>query len=211
MTSRFPTPNQLKLYNGSVTVDYDLADAAQIKSITGYRRLYTYRGIDFSGTAAASDIAVQEPLDYRQFTEEVTLGGALLDKKLDYTVGGFYLNSKGEDDSAAVTAPILGQALGAGSPIPSGLNIENGLEANRSYAGYAQASYEVLPALSFTGGVRYTKEHKDLTSYNQFQLGTFNPANGFVNAFPPVPNRHLLRAKPGGWQGLQRIRAVFVQ
>jgi iron complex outermembrane receptor protein len=196
MTSRFPTPNYLMLYNGSVTVDYEVSEALQIKSISGYRHISTYRGIDFSGTAAASDITVQEPLTYRQFTEEFTVGGVVLGDKLNYTLGAFYLNSSGEDDSSAATAPVLGQALGAGSPIPTGLNMENGLQENKSYAGYGQASYRVLPNLNFTAGVRYTKERKDLTSYNQFQLGAYNPATGFVDPYPPVLNQTVFCPEP---------------
>jgi iron complex outermembrane receptor protein len=202
MTSRFPTPDYLTLYNGSVTMDYDVSDALQIKSISGYRHISTYRGIDFSGTFAASDIAVAEPLNYRQFTEELTASGVALDNKFNYTVGAFYLTSLGNDDSSATTAPILGQALGAASPVPTGLNIENGLEQDKSYAAYTQESYKILPALSLTVGVRYTKEFKDLTSYNQFQAGSYNPVNGFVNLYPLVLNETVFCSEPNKGVGL---------
>jgi iron complex outermembrane recepter protein len=196
MTSRFPTPDYLTLYNGSVTMDYEVSKALEFKSISGYRHISTYRGIDYSGSEATSNIAVTEPLSYRQFTEELTASGLVLDDKLNYTVGAFYLNSSGEDFSAATTAPILGQALGAASPIPTGLNIENALEQNKSYAAYTQETYQILPRLNFTAGVRYTKEDKDLTSFNQFQAGAFNPVNGFVNLYPLVLNQTVFCSEP---------------
>jgi iron complex outermembrane receptor protein len=186
MNSRFPTPNTLRLYNGSATVDYDVSDGLSIKSISAYRNIKTYRGIDFSGSFAASDIAVQEPLSYHQFTEELTANGHAFDSKLKYTVGGFYMKSKGKDFSSAVTAPIIGSVYPLTSPIPTGLNIENGVEKNKSVAAYGQASYEIIPNLNLTGGVRYTKEHKDLTGENGFLYGTYNPATGFVDPYTPV-------------------------
>lgn len=196
MTSRFPTPDYLTLYNGSVTMDYEVSKALDFKSISGYRHISTYRGIDFSGSYAAENIAVAEPLSYRQFTEELTAGGLVLDDKLNYTIGVFYLNSSGEDFSAATTAPILGQALGAASPIPTGLNIENGLERNKSAAAYTQGTYKILPDLNFTAGVRYTRETKDLTSNNQFQAGSYNSVNGFVNLYPLVLNQTVFCSEP---------------
>jgi iron complex outermembrane receptor protein len=186
MRSRYPTPNTLTLYNGSLTIDYDVSDGLSLKSISGYRHIKADRGIDFSGSFAASNIAVDEPLSYEQFTEELTANGHAFNNKLKYTLGAFYLKAKGEDNSLATTAPIIGQVYPFTSPIPTGLNIEDGIERNRSFALYGQSSYEILPGLNLTGGLRYTKEHKDLTAFNQFQYGNYNPSTGFVDPFPPV-------------------------
>lgn len=196
MTSRFPTPNTLELYDGSVAIEYDVSDSVQLKSITAYRHMKTFRAVDFSGSFAASNITVEEPLTYHQFTQEVTLGGSLLENKLKYTFGGFYFKGVGRDISRTAVAPILGQVLGAASPLPTGLDIQDGEVNNRSFAVYGQASYEILPRLNITGGVRYTKEHKDLTTHNRFHLGTYNAANGFVDLFAPVLNVTQICSEP---------------
>ena len=188
MTSRFPTTNVLTLTDISNIITYEVSPSLTIKSVTGYRHINTYRGIDFSGTYAVSDIAVAEPLNYNQFSEELTASGSMLSSKLKYTVGLFYLKAKGEDRSDATTAPILGQVYGAASPIPTGDNLEDGIEHTTSYAAYGQASYEILSGLNITGGVRYTKEKKNVTSFNQFIAGTYNNANGFVNLYPAILN-----------------------
>lgn len=196
MTSRFPTPNNLELYNGSATITYELSNNLSIKSITGYRHIDTYRGIDFSGGFAASIIAVQEPLTYKQFTEELNLNGSGFDDRLKYTLGAFYLHASGRDIANPVTAPILGQVFGAASPVPAGIGVQDGSQKTRSYAVYGQATYEIAPGLNLTGGLRYTKEHKDLTSRNQFRAGTYNPNNGFVDTLPPVLNVTLFCSEP---------------
>ncbi|AMK25581.1 TonB-dependent receptor [Sphingobium sp. TKS] len=189
MTSRFPTTNRLKIWAVSGTIDYDVSDAIQIRSITGYRDLDTYRGVDFSGSSIVTNVATAQPLNYRQFTQELLLNGRTVDSKLKYTLGAFYLKAEGRDMARVVTAPILGVVFGAASPIPTGISIQNGEVDNRSYAAYAQMSYEVLPQLNLTGGIRYTKEHKDLTTHNQFLAGTYNPAEGFVDPLPSILNQ----------------------
>lgn len=182
---KFPQPNNLKLYNGSATATWDIDDNTQIKSITGYRKIDTYRGVNFSGQLT-SLIAVREPLTFRQWSEELTLGGRALDDRLDYTLGLFYLNSKGRDGSYSAIAPILGSVFGAASPIPTGQNIQLGDQRTKSYAAYGQATYKLAEGLNITGGLRYTKEDKVLTTHNRFVLGTYNPVTGFADVGPEV-------------------------
>ncbi|WP_380871627.1 TonB-dependent receptor [Sphingomonas sp. DBB INV C78] len=188
MTSRFPTRNRLEIWGLSGIIDYDVSDYIQIRSITGYRDIDTYRGVDFSGSSIVTNVATEQPLKYQQFTQELLLNGRSVDDKLKYTIGAFYLNADGRDIARVATVPILGEAFGAASPIPTGLSIQDGEVDNRSYAAYAQLTYEILPRLNLTGGIRYTKEHKDLTTHNQFQAGTYNREIGFVDVLPPVLN-----------------------
>lgn len=196
MTSRFPTPNELTMYNGSMAISYDLTNDLSIKSITAYRHVNTYRGIDFSGSFAASMITSSEPLWNRQFTQEFIANGQAFDNKLKYTGGVFYMKAKGEDISDATTAPALGAVLGAASPLPTGINREDGVEDTKSFAVYAQATYSLTSRLDLTAGVRYSKEHKDLTAYNQFLAGTYNDGNGAVDPFPPVLNQTAFCLEP---------------
>jgi iron complex outermembrane receptor protein len=184
-TSRFPTPSRAELYNGSVTATWDASDSLQIKSITGYRHIGSYHQIDFSGLPT-SIIAGTFPFKFDQFSEELTFSGEVADDRLKYTVGLFYLHAKGDDENVAATAPIIGTVFGPASPIPVGRSIQAGKQITKSYAAYAQLTYEITPGLSITGGLRYTKEDKDLTTRNRFVLGTYNPANGYVDVGPEV-------------------------
>jgi len=193
-TSRFPTPSRAELYNGSVTVNWSPADNLQIKSISGYRHINSYHQIDFSGVPT-SIIAGTFPFKYKQFTQELTFSGKVADDKLQYTVGLFYLYAKGYDENVATTAPILGTVLGTDFPavlggpafaLPVGRSIQAGDQTTKSYAAYAQLTYQLAEGLSITGGLRYTKEDKDLTTHNRFVLGTYNPANGYIDPAPEV-------------------------
>ena len=196
MTSRYPTPNYLELYNGSATMKYDISDVLELKSTTGYRHVKSLRGLDFSGSAAASLIAVEQSLVYEQLSEELNLSGSLIRDRLDFTLGAFYLKGDGRDISLPTTVPILGQAFGAASPIPTGIGIQDGAQRTRSYALYGQATFKLAEGLNLTGGLRYSKESKDLTSRNQFRLGSYNAANGYVDLFPPILNATLFCQEP---------------
>lgn len=207
MASRFSTPNAVRNYGGSVNATFDITDTLQLKSITGLRWLDTTRNTNFSGSSAASLIPVSQYLNHRQFSEELNLNGTLFSDKLKYTLGAFYLKSKARDVSSPATVPIFGAFFGAASPIPTGIGRQDAEGDTRSYAAYGQATYEITPGLNFTGGLRYTKEHKDLTAHNQYQLGTYNPVNGYVDLFPPVLNQTVFCQEPV--QGLGDACSAF--
>ena len=182
---RFPNNEDLELINGSLTATWDITPDMQLKSITGYRKINTYRGVDFSGGSTPLILTAQ-PLTYSQWSEELNLGGSAIDGRLDYTLGLFYLNSDGRDENYAVVAPFLGVAFGAASPIPLGQNIQIGDVKTKSYAAYAQATYEIVDDLNVTAGLRFTKEDKDLTTHNRFVFGGFDPITGFVDTGPEM-------------------------
>jgi iron complex outermembrane receptor protein len=185
MTAQVPTPASDEIYNGSLTFDYDVSDALQFKSITGYRHLDRSRLINYSGSDLANDIVVDEPMTYKQWTEEFTASGTLANNRLKYTLGAFYLYSRGRDFNFGATAPALGYYLGAASPLATTKTVQAGTQTNKSFALYGQATYELVDGLSFTGGVRWTKEKKTLVSYNGVAYGTWDPATGNV-ILPPT-------------------------
>lgn len=154
--SRFATPSKTRAGNAALVLSYDLGDAT-IKSITGYDYGGTKRDFNVGGGPWIPILTNQNGFS-KQWTQELQITGTAGDR-LTYAAGVFYMDRKAtdnrEDSSAFGAFPLfLGQF---------GLRITNGSTQlnstnTESYAGYAQATYELVDDLKFTGGIRYTKE-----------------------------------------------------
>ena len=177
---------QLEQQQYSGTVRYDLNPWLRLRSITAYTKFSSVTGGDGDGTPLPLLYYVAGT-DAETFTQEFQVQSNHRGP-LQYTVGGFYLYDKDEDGTNTyylnrtyTTAASLG---GAGplyysssggcqfryaTTAACNLNYASGnlydypLEdaaRTQSYAAYAQASYTVFDKLTFTGGVRYTIDHK---------------------------------------------------
>lgn len=141
---------------------------ATLSSITTYRKDTGYNVFD-------SDFSGQHFLraDLYGFTKTFTQEFQLASRKsssLTWIAGLYYLNSKAgylpsrfTGDSVDLAAPLLG--------LPTGTNLVSDTYAenrNKSYAGYAQATYRVTPTTGITLGARYTKD--DIAGIGSSQL-----------------------------------------
>lgn len=162
LNSRYRTPAKTRAANGALTLAYDLGDAT-IKSITGYDFGSSDRFFNVGGGSWIPIYTNQNGYS-SQWTQEFQLVGKM-GSRLSYAAGLFYMDRKSadnrEDSSQDGAFPLfLGQA---------GLGITNGsTQVNstrtKSYAGFAQATYEIVDNLKFTGGLRYTKEDVSVRS-----------------------------------------------
>lgn len=154
--SRFETPSKTRAGNAALTLGLELGDAT-IKSITGYDYGSTDRDFNVGGGPWIPLLTNQNGVS-KHWTQELQLTGTSGDR-LSYSAGLFYMDRTGvdnrEDSSEFGAFPLfLGQF---GLRITNGSTQQN--ETNtKSYAGYAQATYELVNNLKFTGGIRYTKE-----------------------------------------------------
>lgn len=147
--------NEMEAYGGSAAITVDLG-AATLKSITGYRYLFTFGHTDADGTP----LPVLYPtngLKSRQISEELQLSGDLNDQ-LSYIVGGYYSRETGHDytRSQVFGGPLRAtfQAIVA-----------------KTKGVFAQANYRLTDKLRFTGGLRYTWDTRDVNIRNKQYLG----------------------------------------
>lgn len=134
----------------------DLASDLQVKNIVGYTSLRSFDGAEFDGTPYDVD---QRDLGgddsrYRQISEEIQLNGKTLSKRLSY-VTGLYFSDEYHPERA------VSDIVGLEPLIPVTRQINNGVTRNRTYAGYAQGTYDLgslVEGLSVTAGGRYTSE-----------------------------------------------------
>ncbi|MDB5397774.1 MAG: hypothetical protein JWM91_5280 [Rhodospirillales bacterium] len=131
--------------------------------------LGSYRTYDSVGTAISRGLPYdtaqyqfQVP-DYNAYSSEVSVNGTDFNGRLKWTAGFFYFREEANNQGSAMYlySPNFPQpAAIAGHQITLTDTTRNG-GTNESYAGYAQATYSILPDLRLTAGVRYTIDERD--------------------------------------------------
>jgi iron complex outermembrane recepter protein len=94
-----------------------------------------------------------------QTTQEFQLTSAK-DSQLNWIAGIFYYNALSVFDNDKLLTPSGALAAAFGPGLTAGAE-----QRARSTAGYAQATYEVLPKLNLTGGLRYTHDVVEADGY----------------------------------------------
>lgn len=153
-------------YNGDVQMVQDLrlsAVSAQInydfgpvvaRSITGYSDFRVFRNADNDFSPRILNVDQQDDA-LTTVSEEVQLASPT-GQRLEWILGYFYLN---EDISKSIFSSLPETTL-------TGANQVNAWPKTTSNAGYAQASYYLMPdKLRVTAGVRYTDDKKDVFRY----------------------------------------------
>jgi len=145
-------------------VDWSLADALQLVSITAYRA-YTSNFSNDNDTSPLAHSLGYGPLTFHFFSEELRLNGSFgANKEIEYTLGGYY------SDQKSVYTSFQGLR-------GSGLRFvqSDPVKAN-SKAVFAQLSWTPFEPLTFNGGIRYTKESKSYTYVRRSPDGGPAPA-----------------------------------
>lgn len=160
-------------YGGIDTANWKLDDLISLKNIASYLHTKVDRGWDLDATNLPLLGVLNPTANTEQYTEEFQVrlsAGALTG------VVGYYFEhvSSPFQYGFVEVSPILF----AGIPIPGGVTAEAVGEGStsKSRAPYAQFDYKIIPALTLTGGVRYTSDDISATP----------TGSAFIN-FPPLP------------------------
>ncbi|MBK7249870.1 MAG: TonB-dependent receptor [Gammaproteobacteria bacterium] len=194
--------SKLKTWGVIDTLSFQFTDALTLRNIASYQRMEQNFAWDQDGSilpilsSLPPFVAAGNPFgsvgdeamitDSSQVTEELQLLGEVLDGNLDFAFGVYYSNQKPEGLQAA-------GSFNAGSLNP-GLFYD---VENRSRALYSQATLNLgtlsnaLEKLSFTAGLRYTKDRI---------IGSRYASNYFV--IPLVQNVELEYSEPTWTAGL---------
>ncbi len=170
----------------AATIDYEISDYLSIKSITGYRHMFSETGSDNDHSPV---VFIQDDSNYshEQFSQELRLAAQLFNS-VDAIVGAYYYDAATRYD-ARIHTPFSGFCPAA-TPCFSFINDDTA--DLTSYAGFANVAWAVTDALTLEGGIRVTHEKKEYT-YNRLNpdgngdyLPLSNPANpltGFVGVY----------------------------
>ncbi len=175
-TPGLPNSTKLTHWGTAATLAVDLAEDLTFKSISAYRDLKTDDYIDIDATQyEIGDVFVG--VKQHQVSQEFQL--AYTGERLNVVGGLYYLHEKVKSHQEAYADDLLGPAF-----FNSGFlrTIDDRL-TTKSYAAFVNASYEIVPDLRLSGGLRYTKETKDYwrtTSTFYSLLPVFNGTYAFA-------------------------------
>ncbi|MGE8134932.1 TonB-dependent receptor [Novosphingobium subterraneum] len=191
--------SDLDLWGVNLTLDYELGDFA-LKSISAYRDQSTVAEYDFDGTPHN---ILQLPLhvDVWQASQELQLNGSLLDDRIKFTAGVYYLKEKGTDYT----------------PMEFGFArfITGGDIDNDSFASFAQATFKLTDRFSITPGIRYTNETKRYDPSSQVTfvdrsvsdpiLASLYPQGAFIAFSQCLVGQAVPGVIPPGTAGLEAL------
>jgi iron complex outermembrane receptor protein len=153
-TPGLPNSTKLRHYGFAGTAAVDVTDALTLKSITAYRKLKTRDFVDIDATEyEIGDVFVG--VDQKQFSQEFQL--AYTGERLNAVAGIYYLKEDIQSHQEAYADDLLGPLFGN---LPFTRFVDDDL-ATKSHAAFANASYEIVPSVRLSAGIRYTKETKD--------------------------------------------------
>ena len=178
-TPGLPNSTKLTHYGFAGTAAFDLTDALALKSITAYRKLKTDDFIDIDASEwQLGDVFVG--VRQKQFSQEFQL--AYTSDRLNFVGGLYYLREHVKSHQEAYSNDFLRFSLLA-PPFTFTRFVDDDL-VTKSYAAYANASYEVVPNVRLSGGLRYTHESKN---YERATItsSTFLAFNGIAFPFAP--------------------------
>lgn len=140
----------------SLTAEWNLG-FADLKSISAFNKSKVFQFVDLDNTSADYVKVSREDRD-ETWTQELQLTGTVLDDRLDWIVGAFYMHSKVSNGVPYVI-------------VPSGTLLLEADQKLESYAGFGQATYWVTPDFRLTAGIRYSHEKKNLWERNTYPPG----------------------------------------
>ncbi|MBT0668161.1 TonB-dependent receptor [Novosphingobium profundi] len=143
----------------SGTIDWELSDAMKLTSITAYQHYAGANATDIDLTPYGIN-TVSQRYNYRQFTQELRLGGTLADDLIDYTVGAYYFKSVGRYSGTNYILPGTAR---------ENLYSQRDRIPSESKSLFAHVTANLTDALSVIGGLRYTKDSKS------YEFGRRNP------------------------------------
>lgn len=150
-----PQRQDIELLGASFIFDYEMDSGIQFSALTGYRES------DFANNAEEDYTDSQTITNaYSRVTSSLSEKSDHLSQEFrwvspeneqyDYAFGLYYFD---QTNASASSAELLGGV--AGVSVPATVNV-------RSYAAYAHGNYSITEHLQFTGGLRFTRESKDV-------------------------------------------------
>ncbi|HHX81618.1 MAG TPA: TonB-dependent receptor, partial [Pseudomonadaceae bacterium] len=143
----------------SLTVDWAINDNLSLVSVTALR------AFDVDNIQDSDHLPITLLDNYSRdkvetLTQEIRLVGNSMDERLNYVIGGFYMDEDLQDVVTALT-------LGSGMQLLTNVTAQNDI-----WALFGEATYDITEKLDFTFGLRYTEEDKSMTRVNTTVMPT---------------------------------------
>ncbi|MGE0388276.1 MAG: TonB-dependent receptor [Gammaproteobacteria bacterium] len=134
--------------------EFEINENLRIKNVFGFRRTDYALFEDIDGSAL-NILQTENQFEADQYSEEFQVQGTSFNGKVDWIAGFFFFNNVGRDWT--LRNQLLGGNYRANR---AGAN-------NTSYAAFVQGNWKVTDQLTFTAGVRYTKDDRYISIDNR--------------------------------------------
>jgi iron complex outermembrane recepter protein len=156
-------------YGTALTVDWRLSDTLSVKSISAYRA-FDSRWVEDNDVSPLSGSLGAEHLIHDQISQELRLNGALGEKFIEYTVGGYWFKQTTTYQTHQVLTYAGNLDFLGDDPVKAD-----------TYAGFVNGTWHLTDALNLNTGVRYSKETKDYQYSRRNPDGTPHGLLGALN------------------------------
>lgn len=143
----------------SAELQHDLSDDLTFTYLGGYNH---FKGAQFTDvypgnpSGGIPTFNVRIPQKTELTTHEARINGKL--NNIDFVTGVYYYDTEIDFQSQSTIGPVLRD------------NVFN--QTAKGYAGFAQATIEIVPSIRLTGGIRYSSDRKRIVGRNQvFRAG----------------------------------------
>ncbi|MBB4631984.1 TonB-dependent receptor [Sphingosinicella soli] len=157
----FPHKSYARATNAQLTSTLDTG-IGTFKSIVGYRATDAHSSIDLDATPYQILDTRTRIKGFEQYSGELNLTSAAFNDKLVFTTGLFAFYESGNDGSSTIALPLF-------SPGTSDTYVD---VTATSYAAYFQGTFSFTDQFSFTGGIRYSTDHKTMSPTVRNNVGT---------------------------------------
>jgi iron complex outermembrane recepter protein len=163
--------NKVESEGFNVSIDWQVSDAWEVRSITAWREDDSKSLIDFD-SLAVMDFDGAGVYENEQFSQELQV--LYMADRLKAVIGAYYLDAKASNDFDVV----LGQFLG-------GLGITaltRGTVDTEAWSVFADATYDLTDRLALSLGGRYTEDKRSADIFRATYLGIGSPFFGNQSA-----------------------------
>ncbi|HQS68319.1 MAG TPA: TonB-dependent receptor [Novosphingobium sp.] len=164
--------SDLDNYGAALTIDVDLSDELKLKSISSWRKYTADWSYDSDGSPIANNNLNQTQKN-RQWSQELRLSGKVMDDRLDFTVGGFYFDTRGTF-TGRINLNYAGiDFLHGPDPTPA-----------KNKALFGNFTFALAEGANLTGGIRKSWDEKDYGYARRNPDGSAiqGPCNFFLGA-----------------------------
>jgi len=193
---------EVDTYMAANTVNWEINDLMQFKSITAWRKTEQKADEDLDGMEAVIIGRLAPRKNHTdQYTQEFQFIGNALDQRLNYTLGLYGFHEKTDDDWQQDFAGYVEYTT---APTPSIMlarsNLTERETENSAWAGFGQLDFNLTDHVILTAGIRYTWE-KRKTHYNEARVYLPSIGNGdYLADLDTIYTANILHpfSEPGG-------------
>jgi len=181
----FPPRTALNQKGVSGTIDWKITDNVNLKFIGAWRDWNGSFSTDQDGSPISLSV-VDGLQEFTYRTAELRLSGTAFDKKLDWTVGGFYYDgnvASAQQVQLPGVLPAFVQAVTYdANPIANALLV-NGLDHGHfeNASGFLHGIYSLTDSWHITAGVRYSNDKKSDLNDNTIVVQQVNSSQSRVD------------------------------